>query len=170
MPFNTTTIPVDKAPQESKRSSQACFARSRRGLADILGQVWILKMLIADRRVPWSAKAVSGCTVCYLLSPIQLIPTFIPVIGQLDDLLVLYLGMKLVRKLTPREVLEECTRLAAASPMLQRLSGGTGIVTSAAVTPDSTAKLARDDSFQTSTNCPLSAHSEDGEAEADSVA
>jgi uncharacterized membrane protein YkvA (DUF1232 family) len=50
----------------------------------------------------------AGCAVAYLLSPIQLIPTFIPVVGQMDDLLVLFVGMKLVHKLTPAAILEEC--------------------------------------------------------------
>lgn len=44
----------------------------------------------------------------YLFSPIQLIPNFIPVIGQSDDLVVLIAGMKLLRILTPRPVVAEC--------------------------------------------------------------
>ena len=53
---------------------------------------------------------IGGCSVAYLLSPIQLIPTFIPLIGQLDDLLMLYAGMKLVTRLIPWFVLDECSR------------------------------------------------------------
>jgi len=58
--------------------------------------------------MPFRSRLVAGCAVAYIFSPIQLIPTFIPVIGQLDDLFVLWLGTKLLQKLTPRAVLEEC--------------------------------------------------------------
>jgi uncharacterized membrane protein YkvA (DUF1232 family) len=59
-------------------------------------------------RAPRSVRFIAGCAVAYIFSPVQLIPTFIPVIGQLDDLLVLFLGMKLVRKWTPAGILAEC--------------------------------------------------------------
>lgn len=62
-------------------------------------------------RTRWYTKCVAACTAGYLLSPIQLIPSFIPVIGFLDDILVLFLGAKLVRKLTPLDVLRECREL-----------------------------------------------------------
>jgi len=68
--------------------------------------------------MPFRSRLVAGCAVAYIFSPIQLIPTFIPVIGQLDDLFVLWLGTKLLRKLTPRAVLEECEA--------QVTSGGSG--------------------------------------------
>lgn len=63
-------------------------------------------------RTRWYTKCVAACTAGYLLSPIQLIPSFIPVIGFLDDILVLFLGAKVVRKLTPPNVLSECRELA----------------------------------------------------------
>jgi uncharacterized membrane protein YkvA (DUF1232 family) len=46
-------------------------------------------LLLRHPAVPWHAKVVAACSVGYLLSPIQFIPTFIPVIGQLDDLAAL---------------------------------------------------------------------------------
>ncbi len=66
-------------------------------------------------RMPWYAKLVVAGTAAYLLSPIQLIPSFIPVIGFLDDLLVLVVGVKLLRKIIPPDVLTECRELAAAA-------------------------------------------------------
>jgi uncharacterized membrane protein YkvA (DUF1232 family) len=66
-------------------------------------------------RVPWYAKFVAACTAAYLFSPIQLIPSFIPVIGFLDDLLVVFLGVKLIQKLIPPDVLAECRELARAA-------------------------------------------------------
>ena len=64
-------------------------------------------------RTPWYARLVAVCTAGYLFSPIQLIPSFIPVIGFLDDLLVLFLGAKLLQKITPADVLAECRQHAA---------------------------------------------------------
>lgn len=71
-------------------------------------QVHLLTRLLRCSKVPWSAKAVASCSIAYIFSPIQLIPSFIPVIGQLDDIAVLFLGFKIIRKLTPAVVLREC--------------------------------------------------------------
>src|SRR5271169_6810561 len=66
-------------------------------------------------RVPWYARVVAACSAGYLFSPIQLIPSFIPVIGFLDDFMVLFLGAKVVQKLTPPAALRECRELADAA-------------------------------------------------------
>ncbi len=66
-------------------------------------------------RTRWYTKCVAACTAGYLFSPVQLIPSFIPVIGFLDDFLVLFLGAKLVHRLTPPDVLTECQALADAA-------------------------------------------------------
>ena len=71
-------------------------------------------------RVHWYAKLVAVCTAAYLFSPIQLIPNFIPVIGCLDDLLVLFVGVKLVRKLIPPDILTECHELAQAADVRRK--------------------------------------------------
>ncbi len=66
-------------------------------------------------RMPWYARLVAACSVGYVFSPVQLIPNFIPVIGFSDDLLVLFLGVKLLHRITPPEVLTECRELAEAA-------------------------------------------------------
>jgi len=68
-------------------------------------------------RMRWYARLVAGCTAGYLLSPIQLIPSYIPGIGFLDDLLVLFLGAKLLQKITPLDVMNECRELADKAEM-----------------------------------------------------
>jgi uncharacterized membrane protein YkvA (DUF1232 family) len=60
-----------------------------------------------DPRVPWYAKAVAGAVAAYALSPIDLIPDFIPVIGYLDDLIIVPLGILLAVKLVPNELMAE---------------------------------------------------------------
>ena len=66
-----------------------------------------------DPRTPWLAKLVIGLVVAYALSPIDLIPDFIPLLGYLDDLLLLPLGIWLAIRLLPAEVLAECRARAA---------------------------------------------------------
>jgi uncharacterized membrane protein YkvA (DUF1232 family) len=68
-----------------------------------------------DPRVPWYAKALAAFVAAYALSPIDLIPDFIPVIGYLDDLILLPLGILLVVRLIPPEVLAEHRATAAAA-------------------------------------------------------
>ena len=66
-----------------------------------------------DPRVPWYAKALALCVAGYALSPIDLIPDFIPVLGYLDDLVVVPLGILAVVKLVPPHIMAE-HRAAAA--------------------------------------------------------
>ena len=61
-----------------------------------------------DPRVPWYAKALIFLVVAHTLSPIDLIPDFIPVIGYLDDLIIAPLGIAMAIKLIPQDVLAEC--------------------------------------------------------------
>ena len=58
--------------------------------------------------VPFYAKLVSLLVVCYALSPIDLIPDFIPFFGYLDDLIIVPLGVALAIKLIPRDIMNEC--------------------------------------------------------------
>jgi len=85
-------------------------------------QARLLLLLIRRSEVPWLAKVVGGCAIGYIFSPVQLIPSFIPLIGQMDDLLVLFLGTRVARKLTPVPVLNECEVLAerASSAQIER--------------------------------------------------
>ena len=73
-------------------------------------------LVLAMRRpdVPWYAKALGAVVIAYALSPIDLIPDFIPVLGLLDDLLLVPLGILAVRALIPPGVLEECRAEAAS--------------------------------------------------------
>lgn len=68
-----------------------------------------------DPRMPWYARGVALGVAAYALSPIDLIPDFIPVLGLLDDLLIVPLGIALVIRLTPRAVLDDARRAADAA-------------------------------------------------------
>jgi uncharacterized membrane protein YkvA (DUF1232 family) len=67
-----------------------------------------------DRRTPWLAKAVSLAVVAYALSPIDLIPDFIPVLGYLDDLMIVPLGIMLAVRLIPADLMAEFREAAQA--------------------------------------------------------
>ena len=72
-----------------------------------------------DPRVPWLAKAIAICVAAYAVSPIDLIPDFIPVLGYLDDLILLPLGVMLVVWLIPPGIMAEhraAATLAQESP------------------------------------------------------
>jgi uncharacterized membrane protein YkvA (DUF1232 family) len=75
-------------------------------------EVYALYLAYRDPRVPWYAKAVAVCVVGYALSPIDLIPDFIPVLGYLDDLVLIPLGIALILRLIPSEVMSECREQA----------------------------------------------------------
>jgi uncharacterized membrane protein YkvA (DUF1232 family) len=100
------------------------LATGRHCVAMLVHQAWTLALLLKDRRAPWRARVAAGVTVAYLVSPIQLIPSFIPVIGQMDDVAALYCGMKMIRRWAPGELIAECEMRARASEMVQRLTVG----------------------------------------------
>ncbi len=63
--------------------------------------------------MPWYAKAIAGLCVGYVFSPVQLMPDFIPILGWIDDAVVLAAGMSVLIKLTPQSVLIECRKRAS---------------------------------------------------------
>lgn len=67
-----------------------------------------------DQRVPWYAKLAAGCVAAYALSPIDLIPDFIPVLGYLDDIILVPLGIMLAVRLIPAALMAEFRATAAA--------------------------------------------------------
>ncbi|MGO7903984.1 YkvA family protein [Rhizobium leguminosarum] len=79
-----------------------------------------------DARVPWHAKAVAGAVAAYALSPIDLIPDFIPILGYLDDLLIVPLGIMLAIRLVPTEVMNELR--TEATGRIERPSSRLGLI------------------------------------------
>ena len=72
------------------------------------GETYGLYLAARDPRTPWYAKLLVAGIVAYALSPIDLIPDFIPVLGYLDDLVLIPLGILLALKLIPPQVMAEC--------------------------------------------------------------
>jgi uncharacterized membrane protein YkvA (DUF1232 family) len=78
--------------------------RSRHLKADTLAVYFAAR----DPRTPWYAKLLVAGIVAYAFSPIDLIPDFVPVLGYLDDLILIPMGIALAIKLIPKSVLAEC--------------------------------------------------------------
>jgi uncharacterized membrane protein YkvA (DUF1232 family) len=71
-------------------------------------EVVALWLAARDPRTPLLAKIVAACVTAYALSPIDLIPDFIPVLGLLDDLIIVPAGLWLALRLVPDDVIQEC--------------------------------------------------------------
>ncbi len=87
--------------------------RARHWVGTIKQDVVALWIAARDPRVPWYAKAAAALVAAYALSPIDLIPDFIPVLGYLDDVILVPLGILLVVKLVPQPLMEEFRQEAA---------------------------------------------------------
>ena len=90
-------------------------ARVRGWAGTLRRDVHAVYLAARDPRVPWYAKGLALLIAAYAVSPVDLIPDFIPVLGHLDDVVLIPLGIWLLLRLTPSELLEEHRRAAAAS-------------------------------------------------------
>jgi uncharacterized membrane protein YkvA (DUF1232 family) len=75
-------------------------------------ETYALYLALRDPRVPWYARLLGAGIVGYALSPIDLIPDFIPVLGYLDDVILIPLGIALLLKIIPAAVMVECRERA----------------------------------------------------------
>jgi uncharacterized membrane protein YkvA (DUF1232 family) len=94
---------------------ESTFARVRQWARRFRRDAIALYLAAHDPRVPWHEKAVAVCVAAYALSPIDLIPDFVPVLGYLDDLLILPLGIMLAVKLVPPALMAEFREAARIS-------------------------------------------------------
>ena len=81
--------------------------RFRERVRHLKSETWALYFAARDPRTPWYAKLLVAGVVAYALSPIDLIPDFVPVLGQLDDLVLVPLGIALAIRMIPPDVLAE---------------------------------------------------------------
>jgi uncharacterized membrane protein YkvA (DUF1232 family) len=94
------------------------FITLKQKAKDLKSEAQILLVAYRDSRTPLSAKILIGITMGYLLSPIDLIPDFIPVLGLLDDLIIVPLLITLSIKLIPKNILEEARQKAKSDPRI----------------------------------------------------
>lgn len=101
------------------------FAKAKRWARAIKLDVVALWIAARDPRVPWYAKVVAGLVAAYALSPIDLIPDFIPVLGYLDDVILVPLGILLAVRLIPDRLMRE---FRAEAIRRERPASATGVV------------------------------------------
>lgn len=91
-------------------------------------QIYTLYYAYKDPGTPWWAKACSAVVIAYAFSPVDLIPDFIPVLGYLDDLILIPLGVALALKLIPKDVMARCRQQAqeriCGAPPVSWIAGG----------------------------------------------
>jgi uncharacterized membrane protein YkvA (DUF1232 family) len=81
-----------------------------------------------DPRVPWHAKATAVCVAAYALSPVDLIPDFVPVLGYLDDVIIVPLGILLAVRLIPGQLMSEHRAAAALAESRPATSAGAIVI------------------------------------------
>jgi uncharacterized membrane protein YkvA (DUF1232 family) len=91
-------------------------------------ETWALYLAVRHPRTPWYARLFALCVVAYALSPIDLVPDFIPVLGYLDDLILVPLGLALALRMVPQQVLDECREQARRDADRGKLGWQAGIV------------------------------------------
>jgi uncharacterized membrane protein YkvA (DUF1232 family) len=97
-------------------------AQAQRLKTETIALYWVAR----HPATPWYAKVLVFLVVAYAVSPIDLIPDFIPVLGLLDDLLLLPLGIALALKLVPPAVMQECRARAAENRSGSEAAGRVG--------------------------------------------
>ena len=93
----------------------AWLATLRQRARALKTETFALALATRDPRTPWVAKLLVAAVVAYAVSPIDLIPDFIPVLGILDDLVLLPLGIAWAIRLVPPAVMDECRARARGS-------------------------------------------------------
>ena len=96
-------------------------------------QLLVLWFCTRHPATPWYAKAIAGAVVLYAFSPIDLIPDFIPVLGYLDDVILVPLGIWVVLRLLPSTVQDDCRRqanewMASRHPKPRSLTGAAIVI------------------------------------------
>ena len=102
--------------------------RLRRWARGLKRDIVALHLAARHPRTPWHAKAAALLVAAYALSPIDLIPDFIPVLGYLDDLILVPLGIWLVVRLVPPDVMAECRAAASEAARPRSRAGAAAIV------------------------------------------
>jgi uncharacterized membrane protein YkvA (DUF1232 family) len=104
---------VSATPRPRKKDNRRGPLRALRDRAsDLKRDTYAVYLAARHPRTPWYAKVLAAAVVAYALSPFDLIPDFIPVIGYLDDMIIVPLGIAAVLRLVPSDVMQDCREQA----------------------------------------------------------
>ena len=98
-----------------RRAAAGTMSRAKTWARALRRDAYAILLASRDPRVPWAVKFLALAVAGYALSPIDLIPDFIPVLGYLDDLIIVPLGIWLVIELIPEDVMHEYRAMASAA-------------------------------------------------------
>ena len=104
------------------------FKRLKNWAEKLKKESYALYFACRDPRVSWYAKLFTALVAAYALSPVDLIPDFIPVLGYLDDLIIIPLGLFLARRLIPDEVMADARKKAEEKISEEKIVSKTGLV------------------------------------------
>ena len=117
---NSTAMPMNDSTPNVVRGCRGGDKSWKQQAQRLQKEVHVFYFAFKHPRVRWYARLVAACGAGYLLSPIQLIPNYIPLIGFSDDILVLFVGAKILQRIIPPEVLTECRELADAAEIRRK--------------------------------------------------
>jgi uncharacterized membrane protein YkvA (DUF1232 family) len=106
---------MDKGAERDGRGVKGLMSKAKTWAGVLLREAHAIFLASRDPRLPWAARLLAIAVAGYALSPIDLIPDFIPVLGVLDDLIIVPLGIWLVISLIPEDVMRECRAIASAA-------------------------------------------------------
>jgi len=106
--FNQNNVSPPLRGGDRGEGENNIFERWKKQADRLKVETYAIYLAVKDPRTPWYARILAIAVVGYAFSPIDLIPDFIPVLGYLDDLVLIPLGIILVRKLIPEDVLTDC--------------------------------------------------------------
>ena len=107
---------MDKGAKRDGRGVKGLMSRAKTWARTLRRDAHAIYLASRDPRMPWAARLLAVAVAGYALSPIDLIPDFIPVLGVLDDLIIVPLGIWLVIALIPEDVMREYRAMASAAP------------------------------------------------------
>jgi uncharacterized membrane protein YkvA (DUF1232 family) len=117
----------DDVNEETAQTPPGALRRLGARSAQAMKALWIeircLYFVFRNPQTPWYVRTLLFLPLAYLCSPVQLIPNFIPVLGQLDDVFVIWLSNKLVRRLVDDQVLQQARERATAATFRVGFSG-----------------------------------------------
>ncbi|MEJ2665366.1 MAG: YkvA family protein [Spirochaetia bacterium] len=107
-------------PLKHMKKHNGILDKIKRRASNVKNDVYALYLAYKHPNTPWYAKLCCIIIVGYAFSPIDLIPDFIPVLGYLDDIILIPLGIMLAVKLVPKKVLAECRARAKKEKNITR--------------------------------------------------
>ena len=94
------------------KQEKSFFKRWHKWATGLKLQTYALYLAYKNPQVPWYAKVFGALVIAYAFSPIDLIPDFIPILGYLDDLILIPIGIAIAVRMIPKEIMRECLCIA----------------------------------------------------------